>query len=156
MACGIHDWERRESVGWGGVTSELFSLGIMVFMVPCLGVNMEAQKSLRNSGFCLAWQRTGSTIITVQFPAPSDMLGGNRKGLRRSVRQLAFPRTPRRPTPPLSRTHSQRSLVSSPRSSPGVAVGTRSVSVLLGWNFSDQPHRCNTYIQQKTSQSSLG
>ena len=43
---------------------------------------------------------------------------------------LPASRTPRRPTPPLSRTHSQRSLASSPRSSPGVAVGTRSVSVV--------------------------
>ena len=39
------------------------------------------------------------------------------------------------PTFNTTRTHSQRSLASSPRSSPGVAVGT----------FSE---RCNTYIQQ--------
>ena len=38
------------------------------------------------------WQQTGSTIITVQFPALSDMLGG-----RRSVRQLAFQK--KRPNP---------------------------------------------------------
>ena len=43
---------------------------------------------------------------------------------------LPAPRIPHLPPPPLSRTHSQRSLASSPRSSPGVAVGTRSVSVV--------------------------
>ena len=43
---------------------------------------MEAQKKvLETPVFCLPWQRTGSTIITVQFPALSDMLGGRRKGL---------------------------------------------------------------------------
>ena len=37
-----------------------------------------SEKSLRNSLFCLLWQRTGSTIITVQFPAPPNMLGDRR------------------------------------------------------------------------------
>ena len=83
------------------MTSELFSLGIMVFMVPRLGVDIEAQKSLRNSGFCLAWQRTGSTIITVQFPAPSDMLGGRRKGLRAKCPLDCFPKK-KRPNPALA------------------------------------------------------
>ena len=40
--------------------------------------------------FCLPWQRTGCTIITVQFPAPSDMLGGRRKGLRAKCPPACF------------------------------------------------------------------
>ena len=55
---------------------------------------------------------------------------------------LPASRTPRRPTPPLSRTHSQRSLASSPRSSPGVAVGTRSVSVVTP-TFNKHLHSTN-------------
>ena len=41
------------------------------------------RKVVETPVFCLPWQRTGSTIITVQFPALSDMLGGRRKGLPR-------------------------------------------------------------------------
>ena len=65
---------------------------------------------------------------------------------------LPASRTPRRPTPPLSRTHSQRSLASSPRSSPGVAVGTRSVIVVTPTfnNTGLAPQRARSPVSEDT------